>query len=118
VRDNLAFQARIAGKLDPAWMTELHDRLGLFDLLDRYPEQLSGGQQQRVAVGRALAVKPSLVLADEPTGNLDEETAHEVVRLLHDLVLRSGCALLMDTHSLQLAGLLDRRVHLTSGRLT
>ncbi len=118
VGDNLSFQARIAGKLDFAWLSELAGRLGLADMLDRYPEQLSGGQQQRVAIGRALAVKPSLVLADEPTGNLDEATADEVVRLARELVTRSGCALLMVTHSTRLASLLDRRVHLTAGQLT
>ena len=118
VGDNLSFQARIAGKVDDAWLNELAARLGLTEMLDRYPEQLSGGQQQRVAIGRALAIKPSLVLADEPTGNLDEATADEVVRLARELVMRSGCALLMVTHSTRLAGLLDRRVHLTAGHLT
>lgn len=117
VGDNLAFQARIADRFDAAWQHELAQRLGLEELLERYPEQLSGGQQQRVAIGRALAIKPSLVLADEPTGNLDEATADEVVRLARELVTRSGCALLMVTHSTRLAGLLDRRVHLTAGRL-
>ncbi|OQW55682.1 MAG: ABC transporter ATP-binding protein [Proteobacteria bacterium SG_bin9] len=117
VGDNLAFQARIAGRFDAAWQRELAQRLGLEDLIDRYPEQLSGGQQQRVAIGRALAIKPSLVLADEPTGNLDEATADEVVRLARELVARSGCALLMVTHSTRLAALLDRQVHLTAGRL-
>src|SRR6185312_11185011 len=106
VRDNLAFQSRIAGRHDAAWQAELSERLGLAGLLDRYPEQLSGGQQQRVAIGRALAVKPLLLLADEPTGNLDETTADEVVRLMRDLVARTGCALLMVTHSIRLAGLL------------
>jgi putative ABC transport system ATP-binding protein len=118
VADNLAFQARIAGRFDAAWQGELAGRLGLADLLDRYPEQLSGGQQQRVAIGRALAHKPALLLADEPTGNLDEATADEVVRLMTDLVTRSGCGLLMVTHSMRLASLFDRRVHLTGGRIT
>lgn len=117
VRDNLSFQARIADRADPAWLEELTVRLGLADLLDRYPEQLSGGQQQRLAIGRALASRPALVLADEPTGNLDEATADDVVRLARDLVVRSGCALLMVTHSTRLAQLLDRRVHLSAGRL-
>jgi len=118
VGDNLAFQARIAGRFDPSWHSELAERLRLSELLQRYPEQLSGGQQQRVAIGRALAIKPAFVLADEPTGNLDETTADEVVRLMRDLVVRSGCGLLMVTHSTRLAALLDRRVHLTAGRLT
>ena len=117
VADNLAFQARIADRYDTAWQAELTQRLGLAELTDRYPEQLSGGQQQRVAIGRALAIRPALLLADEPTGNLDEATADEVVRLLHELVARTGCGLLMVTHSLRLAALLDRRIHLTAGRL-
>ena len=117
VADNLAFQARIAGRFDAAWQDELADRLGLSDLRDRYPEQLSGGQQQRVAIGRALASRPSLLLADEPTGNLDEATADEVVRLMAGLVRHTGCGLLMVTHSTRLAALLDRRAHLTGGRI-
>jgi putative ABC transport system ATP-binding protein len=115
VRDNLAFQSRIAGRHDAAWHTELVERLGLGDLLKRYPEQLSGGQQQRVAIGRALAVKPLLLLADEPTGNLDETTADEVLALARDLVTRTGCGFLMVTHSARLAATLDRQVHLSGG---
>jgi putative ABC transport system ATP-binding protein len=118
VEDNLAFQARIAGRHDAAWHKELIERLGLGDLLKRYPEQLSGGQQQRVAIGRALAIKPSLVLADEPTGNLDETTAEDVLALARDLVARTGCGLLMVTHSLHLAATLDRRVTLHAGVVT
>jgi putative ABC transport system ATP-binding protein len=117
VADNLAFQARIAGRADTAWQAELARRLGLADLLARYPEQLSGGQQQRVAIGRALAVKPALVLADEPTGNLDETSADEVVELARDLIRMTGCAFLMVTHSERLAARFDRRVHLSAGRI-
>lgn len=115
VADNLAFQARIAGRHDAAWQSELVERLGLSALLDRYPEQLSGGQQQRVAIGRALAIKPLVLLADEPTGNLDEKTADEVLKLARDLVAQTGCAFLMVTHSARLASTLDRRVHLSAG---
>ena len=115
VDDNLAFQARIADRHDPAWHKELVERLGLGNLLKRYPEQLSGGQQQRVAIGRALATKPKLLLADEPTGNLDEATADEVLRLARDLVARSGCGFLMVTHSARLAATLDRQVTLHAG---
>ncbi len=115
VEDNLAFQSRIAGRHDTAWHAELVQRLGLGGLLKRYPEQLSGGQQQRVAIGRALAVKPLLLLADEPTGNLDEATADEVLALTRDLVARTGCGLLMVTHSVRLAATLDRQIHLHAG---
>ena len=85
--------------------------------MKRYPEQLSGGQQQRVAIGRALATKPLLLLADEPTGNLDEATADDVLALTRDLVARTGCGFLMVTHSLHLAGTLDRHVILHAGRI-
>ena len=118
VEDNLAFQSRIAGKHDAAWYTELVERLGLGKLLRRYPEQLSGGQQQRVAIGRALATRPLLLLADEPTGNLDEATADDVLALARDLVARTGCGFLMVTHSARLAATLDRTVTLHAGLVT
>jgi putative ABC transport system ATP-binding protein len=118
VADNLAFQARIANRHDDIWHAELVERLGLGDLLKRYPEQLSGGQQQRVAIGRALAIKPLLLLADEPTGNLDETTSDDVLGLACDLVTRTGCGFLMVTHSARLAATLDRRAHLHAGLIT
>jgi putative ABC transport system ATP-binding protein len=117
VAGNLGFQARLAGRLDPGWQAELGQRLGLAGLLERYPEQLSGGQQQRVAIGRALAARPGLILADEPTGNLDEAAAGEVLALLLELVALSRASLLMVTHSPLLAARLDRRVTLRGGRL-
>jgi putative ABC transport system ATP-binding protein len=115
VEDNLVFQSRIASRHDAAWHAELVERLGLGGLLKRYPEQLSGGQQQRVAIGRALAVKPLLLLADEPTGNLDEATADDVLALARDLVARTGCGFLMVTHSARLAATLDRQINLHAG---
>ncbi len=118
VAANLAFQARLAGRLDPAWQADLTRRLGLDALLDRYPEQLSGGQQQRVAIGRALAGRPDLILADEPTGNLDEATGDAVMALLLDLVAAAGAGLLLVTHSRRLAALTDTRATLRAGRLT
>ena len=89
VEDNLGFQARLAGRFDPRWQAQLVERLGLGDLLRRYPEQLSGGQQQRVALGRALASRPGLLLADEPTGSLDETTSDQVLDLLLELLADS-----------------------------
>ncbi|MEL6774377.1 MAG: ABC transporter ATP-binding protein, partial [Pseudomonadota bacterium] len=118
VADNLGFQARLAGRSDPAWERDLAERLGIAATLDRYPEQLSGGQQQRLAIGRALAARPSLLLADEPTGNLDERTAEDVMALALSLVADSGCGFLMVTHSERLAARLDRVVHLSAGRLS
>lgn len=117
VEDNLAFQARLAGRLDPQWQAQLVERLGLGDLLKRYPEQLSGGQQQRVAVGRALASRPGLLLADEPTGNLDESTSDEVLQLMLDLLRDSPTSLLMVTHSPRIAARLDRQVVLHRGHV-
>jgi len=95
----------------------LLDRFGLADKIDRYPDQLSGGQQQRVAIARAILPKPALVLADEPTGNLDEGTADTVLELLSELVTESGAGLVLVTHSERLAGRMDRRLHLRAGRL-
>ncbi|KTS79095.1 ABC transporter ATP-binding protein [Pseudomonas oryzihabitans] len=118
VRDNLAFQARLAGRHDPHWQTELATRLGLAALLDRYPEQLSGGQQQRVALGRALASRPPLLLADEPTGNLDEASGDQALALLLELVAETGSSLLMVTHSARIASQLDRTLQLERGRLS
>ncbi len=117
VEENLAFQAKLAGRYDPVWQTRLTERLGLKPLLPRYPEQLSGGQQQRVAVGRALAVRPRLLLADEPTGNLDEAAGDAVLALTLDLVNETGCGFLMVTHSARLAARLSRQTILEAGAL-
>ena len=117
IADNIAFQARLAGRHDPAWCATLADRMGLADHLRKYPEHLSGGQQQRVAIARTLAPRPKLVLADEPTGNLDETTAATVMALLLELVAETGAGLLMVTHSQVLAARLQRRLHLRAGQL-
>ncbi|MGC5703118.1 ABC transporter ATP-binding protein [Pseudomonas sp. NFXW11] len=117
VEDNLGFQARLAGRFDPRWQAQLVERLGLGQVLRRYPEQLSGGQQQRVALGRALAARPGLLLADEPTGSLDEATSDEVLDLLLELLADSPTSLLMVTHSQRVASRLQQRVVLQRGRL-
>ena len=117
VAANLAFQARLAGRHDPAWVSHLAERLGLTPLLQRYPEQLSGGQQQRVAIGRALASRPSLVLADEPTGSLDEASSDTVLKLLLELVGEAGSSLLLVTHSQRLASRLAHSLYLHLGRV-
>ena len=115
VAGNLASQARLKG-VEPG-AEALAARLGLSAHLAKYPEQLSGGQQQRVAIGRALAARPRLILADEPTGNLDEATGSAVIDLMLELVAETGAALLLVTHSRRIAARLDRRLHLRAGLL-
>ena len=117
VASNIAFQARLAGRHDTVWITDLTARMGLAEQMGKYPEQLSGGQQQRVAIARTLAAKPSLVLADEPTGNLDEAMADTVMDLMINLVAETEAALLVVTHSERLAQRMGRRLHLRAGRV-
>jgi lipoprotein-releasing system ATP-binding protein len=117
-RENVILPQLVLGaepKAAQARAEQLLGKLGLRQRLDHRPSKLSGGEQQRVAVARALANKPPLVLADEPTGNLDETTADEVLALARDLVTRSGCGFLMVTHSARLAATLDRQVNLHAG---
>ena len=115
VADNIAFQARLAGIEDRDAIAAMADSLGLTPQMDKYPEQLSGGQQQRVAIARTLAARPALVLADEPTGNLDEATADQVLDRMLALVGDRGAALMMVTHSQRLAARMGRRLHLRAG---
>ena len=96
----------------------LLSRVGLADRGDTFPDRLSGGERQRVAVARALAHSPSVVLADEPTGNLDHKTGDGVVALMRELVRERGTTLLVVTHSERLAGLGDRVVELDDGIVT
>lgn len=117
VAANIAFQARLGQRYDPAWCATLAERMGLTSQLRKYPEELSGGQQQRVAVARTLAARPMLVLADEPTGNLDEASSDIVMDLMLELVSETGAALLMVTHSERLAARMGRRLHLKGGLL-
>lgn len=117
VAANIAFQARLAGRHEAARAARLAERLGLTPHLQKFPEQLSGGQQQRVAIARTLAAAPKLVLADEPTGNLDEDTADGVFALLCELVAETGAGLVLVTHSQRLAGRMARRLHLRAGVL-
>jgi putative ABC transport system ATP-binding protein len=92
-------------------------RVGLGDSLDRTPEQLSGGERQRVAIARALAGEPRLILADEPTGNLDSARGAEIVALLRSVAHERGAAVLLVTHDLEAASVADRRCTLRDGRL-
>jgi putative ABC transport system ATP-binding protein len=96
---------------------ELLDRVGLADRAQAFPDRLSGGEQQRVAIARALVRDPRLVLADEPTGNLDDATGASVMGLIDALTRRAGKTLLLVTHSGELAGLADRVLTIEDGRL-
>jgi putative ABC transport system ATP-binding protein len=117
ILDNIRFQAALCQRFDSHYETQLIDRLGLAGQVDKYPHQLSRGQQQRVAIARSLLHKPQLVLADEPTGNLDENSSLEVMGLFSDLVKQAGSSLLMVTHSKAMAEFMDRRVWLHNGKL-
>jgi putative ABC transport system ATP-binding protein len=117
VAANIAFQARLGGVDDPKAVARLAEALGLTPHLGKYPETLSGGQQQRVAIARTLAARPKLILADEPTGNLDEATASDVLDQMLSLVAETGAALMVVTHSQSVAARMQRRVHLSQGSL-
>lgn len=118
VGDNIRFQAALCGRFDAAFEDTLIERLGLASQLKKYPHQLSRGQQQRVAIARSLLHRPALVLADEPTGNLDEQSSLQVMSLFTELVKTAGSALLMVTHSRDMAAYMDRSVLLHNGRLS
>jgi len=117
ILDNIRFQAALCQRFDNDYEALLIDRLGLASQLRKLPHQLSRGQQQRVAIARSLLHKPALVLADEPTGNLDEQSSLEVMSLFSSLVKNSGSSLLMVTHSREMASYLDRAVLLHNGKL-
>jgi len=117
ILDNIRFQAALCRRFEHNYEAELIDRLDLGSQLEKFPHQLSRGQQQRVAIARSLLHKPQLVLADEPTGNLDENSSLEVMGLFSDLVKQAGSSLLMVTHSQAMAAFMDRRVWLHNGKL-
>lgn len=114
--ENVAIPLEFAGRHDAFARAEEELRLvGLGHRLQHYPAQLSGGEQQRVALARAFAPKPALLLADEPTGNLDQETGQKIIDLLFERHQASGNTLLLITHDPALAARCDRRVHLRDG---
>lgn len=99
------------------WASELLSKVGLAGMQNRKPDQLSGGQQQRVAVARALVARPALLLADEPTGNLDSKSAEEVFKLFRTFNQEYGCAVLLVTHDHRISEQCDRTLTLADGRL-
>ncbi len=119
VLENVSLPLELAGegRRGQRQARALLERVGLGDRLETYPDRLSGGEQQRVAIARALVHDPLLVLADEPTGNLDEETGQVVLELLLELSRDAGKTLVMATHDPDIAALADRVLHLEQGKL-
>ncbi len=116
--ENVATPLELAGAKDAFDRAEAELRaVGLGDRIDHYPSQMSGGEQQRVALARASAPRPRLLLADEPTGNLDEANGQAIIELLFDLRDRHGATLIMVTHSGELAARCDRVIRLRDGRI-
>ncbi len=118
--ENVAMPVLIAGRPAreaTARARELLEQMGLIDRLAHRPGQMSGGEQQRVAIARALANRPRLLLADEPTGNLDPATSEVLFKILHQLVRATGVAALVATHNLNMAAHMDRVLALKDGRL-
>ena len=105
------------GKADKKYIDQVIDTLGLSKKLDSYPSQLSGGQQQRVAIARAIAAKPAIILADEPTGNLDSKTSQDVLGLLKITGERFSQTIVMITHNEEIAQLADRIIRIEDGRI-
>lgn len=118
VWDNIIFPLALDGvAIDTEFINELLAALHIADKRDRMPSQLSGGEQQRVAIARALAMRPALILADEPTGNLDTTTSHEVMGLIRTLAAELGQTLIVVTHDIDIAQLADRIVEMRDGRI-
>jgi putative ABC transport system ATP-binding protein len=115
-RENVVLPLTIAGtKPDPGWFDDLIERIGLTDRLAHRPAELSGGQQQRVAIARALVSRPSVVFADEPTGNLDSTTSGEILTLMRSSVDEYGQTTVMVTHDAHAAAMADRVLFLADG---
>lgn len=117
-RENAAIPQEHRGERDEQWLDTLFDTLNITDLVDQYPATLSGGERQRVAIARALANKPAVVLADEPTGQLDPQTASHVLDLLFTLRDQMETALVVISHDRRLADQFDRILLLEDGILT
>jgi putative ABC transport system ATP-binding protein len=116
--ENITLPLSLAGvKPEPGWVDELMDKVGLADRRHHRPSELSGGQQQRVAIARSLITKPTVLFADEPTGNLDSETSADILQLLRDSVDSYGQTTVMVTHDAGAAATSDRILFLADGHL-
>ena len=118
IYDNIVLPVQLDGKKeDKEYILRLVERVGLSDQLKKFPNELSGGQQQRVAICRALANKPSIIFADEPTGNLDSKTTEDVMTLFGDMVREFNQTLLMITHDEKVASKADRIITISDGKI-
>ena len=118
VYENIVLPVELDGdKVDASYVEEIIHTLGLDEKVNAYPNQLSGGQQQRVAIARALAAAPSIILADEPTGNLDSKTSQDVLGLLKVIGERFGQTIVMITHNEEIAQMADRIIRIEDGQI-
>ena len=118
VWENIVLPVKLDGKkIEKDYVNEIIDTLGIRTKLENLPSALSGGQQQRVAIARALAAKPAILLADEPTGNLDSVTSHDVLGLLKMAAKQFSQTLILITHDRDIAQLADRIVHIEDGKI-
>ena len=116
-RENVALPLALDGVRDDARVDELLERVGLAARASHYPAQLSGGEQQRVSVARSVVHRPRLLVADEPTGNLDSKNGARVLELIQELLRESGAALVMATHDREIAAAARERLHMRDGRI-
>ena len=117
IKDNIEFHSKIIGTFNPAFVQKTVNLLKIEEIQNKYPEQTSGGQQQRAAIARAVVARPALILADEPTGNLDEKNTASVIQILKKLVNNDQTTLLVATHSQTFAAALKTQVILQKGKL-
>ncbi len=118
VLENITLPVELdGGKVDKKYLSEIIDFLGIRDKLYEMPNNLSGGQQQRVAIARALIAKPQIVLADEPTGNLDSKTSEDVMALLKMTSKKFNQTIILITHNNEIAALADRRITIRDGKI-
>lgn len=118
IKENIELPLMLGNEdIDEVYINELIEMLGLTDRANHLPSQLSGGQQQRVAIGRAMATKPSIILADEPTGNLDSKTTEEVMNLLKASIKRYNQTLIVITHDKDIASKADRIINIVDGEV-
>lgn len=117
-KENILIPLSLDGKkADEEYLNDIAETMGISERLSHYPHQLSGGQQQRVAIARALIARPSVILADEPTGNLDSASGKEILTLLKDSIKKYGQTLVLITHDSSIAAQADRIITISDGRI-